>query len=65
MAKLDSKVALITGGTTGIGAATARIFQSEGAFVTVTGNNPATLQAAKAHLPGIDVVASDAGDQRF
>ncbi|MGA0601432.1 SDR family oxidoreductase [Caulobacter sp. KR2-114] len=60
--RLDGKVALITGGTTGIGAATARLFQAEGATVVVTGANPKTLEAARAELPGIEVVLSDQGD---
>ena len=62
MAKLDGKIALITGGTTGIGAAAARRFQAEGATVIVTGSNPATLEAARRDLAGIEVIASDAGD---
>ncbi len=62
MGKLNSKIALITGGTTGIGAATAKLFQSEGATVVVTGSNPKTAEAAKAELPGIEVVVSDQGD---
>lgn len=62
MKKLDGKIALITGGTTGIGAATARLFQAEGATVIVTGSNPKTLEAARAELPGVEVIASDASD---
>ena len=62
MAKLEGKIALITGGTSGIGAATAKRFQSEGATVIVTGSNPKTLEVARHELPGIDVMSSDAGD---
>ncbi|WP_428393941.1 SDR family oxidoreductase [Lichenicoccus sp.] len=62
MAKLAGKIALITGGTSGIGAATALKFQSEGATVIVTGSNPKTLEAAHRDMPGIEVIASDAGD---
>jgi NAD(P)-dependent dehydrogenase (short-subunit alcohol dehydrogenase family) len=62
MAKLEGKIALITGGTTGIGAATAKLFQSEGATVIVTGSNPRTAEAAKAELPGIEVIVSNQGD---
>lgn len=62
MAKLDGKVALITGGTTGIGAATARLFKAEGATVVVTGSNPAGLDKARGELPGIEVVLSDQAD---
>lgn len=62
MAKLENKVALISGGTTGIGAETARLFKAEGATVIVTGSSPASVERARAELPGIEVVVSDAGD---
>lgn len=61
MSKLTDKVAVITGGTTGIGFATAKLFVDEGAKVIVTGRSPATLAAARAELAGkAEVVASDA-----
>jgi NAD(P)-dependent dehydrogenase (short-subunit alcohol dehydrogenase family) len=47
--------ALITGGTSGIGLATARIFHEQGLGVLVTGQNPETLAAATKSLPS-DVV---------
>lgn len=62
MARLDGKIALITGGTSGIGAATAKLFAAEGAKVIVTGSSQKSVDAAKAELPGIEVVVSDAGD---
>ena len=64
MARLNGKIALITGGTSGIGAATAKRFQAEGATVIVTGSNPQTLEVARRELPGVEVIASDAGDPR-
>jgi NAD(P)-dependent dehydrogenase (short-subunit alcohol dehydrogenase family) len=47
---LQGKVALVTGGTTGIGLAAARLFQAEGARVVITGQNPDTLGAARREL---------------
>ncbi|MCY1055641.1 SDR family NAD(P)-dependent oxidoreductase [Nannocystis sp. SCPEA4] len=62
MKKLDGKIAIITGGTTGIGLASAKLFAAEGARVTVTGTNPQTLATARRELEGLaEVVASDAG----
>src|SRR6202521_5200167 len=61
--KLDGRIALVTGGTTGIGLATARLFHTEGARVIVTGKNPTTIEASRASLDGIaEVVSSDSGD---
>jgi NAD(P)-dependent dehydrogenase (short-subunit alcohol dehydrogenase family) len=63
--KLEGRVALVTGGTTGIGLAAARRFAAEGATVVVTGRNPETLAAARRELDGsVEVVESDAGDER-
>src|SRR5687767_12800360 len=54
-------VALITGGTTGIGHATARVLHEKGYAVLVTGANADTLAAAKRSLPGeVIVLQADA-----
>ena len=50
MARLNGKVAVITGGTTGIGFATAKRFIDEGATVVLTGRNPKTLEATRSEL---------------
>src|SRR5271154_2178337 len=44
--KLDGKVAVITGGTTGIGFAAARLFVEEGAYVFITGRRQKELDEA-------------------
>jgi NAD(P)-dependent dehydrogenase (short-subunit alcohol dehydrogenase family) len=48
--KLTGKKALITGGNSGIGLATARLFVAEGAQVAITGRDPRTLDEAVAEL---------------
>lgn len=50
MGKLDGKIALVTGGSSGIGLATAQAFREEGARVVITGRNGATLTAAASEL---------------
>ena len=62
MGKLSGKTAVITGGTSGIGFATAKLFQSEGARVLITGRSEDNLKAAKDSIPGLLTVQSDAGD---
>ena len=50
--RLKNKVAVVTGGNSGIGLATARLFLAEGARVVITGRNPQTLAAAAEELGG-------------
>src|SRR5204863_334423 len=55
------KVALVTGGTTGIGRATAQLLHEKGARVIVSGQNADTLAAARRELPAeITVLQADA-----
>ncbi|MBN3750970.1 SDR family oxidoreductase [Burkholderia sp. Se-20373] len=55
--KLDSKIALVTGATSGIGLATAQRFAAEGAHVYLTGRRQAELDAA---VKGIQAAGGNA-----
>jgi NAD(P)-dependent dehydrogenase (short-subunit alcohol dehydrogenase family) len=60
--RLQNKVAVITGGNSGIGLATAREFKANGARVAIFGRNQQTLDQAAASL-GADALAAQ-GDVR-
>jgi NAD(P)-dependent dehydrogenase (short-subunit alcohol dehydrogenase family) len=65
--KLAGKTALITGGSKGIGRATAEIFAAEGCNVIIVSRSPDTLAAAKAAIAQksnvrVDTVAADLSD---
>ena len=62
MKSLEGKVAVITGGSSGIGLATAKLFQQAGARVAISGRNQQALDAAAKELGnGILTVRADAG----
>ena len=63
MTRLDSKVALVIGGASGIGLAIAHRFAAEGAEVFFTGRRQGDLDAAHAHIGGnSQPLVADAGD---
>jgi NAD(P)-dependent dehydrogenase (short-subunit alcohol dehydrogenase family) len=60
MSRLDGKIAVITGGSSGIGLATAERFVHEGAYVFITGRRDSALGEAKALIgDGVTTVAVD------
>jgi len=54
-ARLDGKIALITGGGTGIGAAIARLFAQAGAQVIVSGRRAAPIETVAADISGLAI----------
>ena len=50
MGKLEGKVAVVTGGNSGIGLAIAKMFNQEGASVAISGRNEVTLNAASTEV---------------
>lgn len=60
--KLDGKVVVITGGSSGIGLATARLFIAHGARIAIAGRSEETLQSAREALGGnVLAVRTDVG----
>src|SRR5437867_2899567 len=66
MGKLEGKIALVTGGNSGIGLATAKRFVNEGAYVFITGRRDAELAAAVKEIgrnvTGVQGDVSNIGD---
>src|SRR6266446_1831916 len=66
MGKLDGKIALVTGGNSGIGLATAKQFVNEGAYVFITGRREPELAAAVREIgrnvTGVQGDVSNIGD---
>jgi NAD(P)-dependent dehydrogenase (short-subunit alcohol dehydrogenase family) len=66
MRKLEGKTALVTGGTSGIGLATAKAFVDEGAYVFITGRRAPELAAAVEQIgrnaTGVQGDVSNLGD---
>src|SRR6202046_3630107 len=63
LVRLANKTAFITGGNSGIGLATARLFVAEGAKVAITGRNQARLEAAAGELgPNALALVADTND---
>ncbi|WP_330166395.1 SDR family oxidoreductase [Rhizobium sp. C4] len=56
---MDRKIVLVTGGSKGIGLATASLFSSEGAAVAICSRNEANIHAALTRLPGARGYAAD------
>lgn len=63
MSHHEDKIYLVTGGTTGIGAATVALLSGHGAHVIATGRNPERLDQARTSLPAnAELLASDASN---
>jgi len=62
--RLDNRVALITGGSSGIGEATARAFTRAGASVIILSIDQPRAEAIAAELPGASAMLCDVTDQR-
>jgi NAD(P)-dependent dehydrogenase (short-subunit alcohol dehydrogenase family) len=66
MGKLEGKIALITGGNSGIGLATAKQFVNEGAYVFITGRRDPELAGAVKEIgrnaTGVQGDVSNLGD---
>lgn len=62
MQRFDNMTVLVTGGTSGIGLATAQRIAAEGGRLIVTGSRQESLDRAAEALPGATLLLNDAGD---
>lgn len=62
MKRFDGRNLLVTGGTSGIGLATARRLAAEGANVAVTGTRAERLESVRKEIPGVVAIRNDAAD---
>ncbi len=62
MARLENKVALITGGSSGMGLATAKLFAQEGAKVVISGRSPESLTKAEQEISELGEVLAIQSD---
>ena len=60
MSKLDGKTAVVTGGSSGIGYATAKKIRELGAKVIITGRNPEAVDKAAKEIGAVGLVADQA-----
>ncbi len=60
--ELKGSIALVTGGSEGIGLAIAEALKAEGSIVTITGRREAVLRAA-AEQSGVDFITGDVGNE--
>jgi len=62
--RLDGRIALITGGSSGIGEATARSFTRAGASVIILSIDPPRAESLCAELPGSSAITCDVTDEK-
>jgi NAD(P)-dependent dehydrogenase (short-subunit alcohol dehydrogenase family) len=64
MSKLNGKIAVVTGGSSGIGLAAAKKFVEEGAYVFIMGRRQSELDKAKAEIGGnVSIVQGDVANR--